>query len=121
MADDPEREADGRGEPPPVREGPPSPRQTLSYLRELFEAHGIRPTNKRGQNFLIGLTVVALIVRAARLSKEDVAVEVGSGTGSLTARLADAAGAVLSVEIDTAFASLVGEMVGDRPNVVLLH
>ncbi len=121
MADHPEREAEGVGEPPPVRERPPSPRQTLSYLRELFESHGIRPKNKLGQNFLIDLNVVDLIVRVARLSKEDLAVEVGSGTGSLTARLADATGAVLSVEIDTAFASLVEEMVGDRPNVVLLH
>src|SRR4051812_21362991 len=83
---------------------PPSPRQTLSYLRGLFESHGIKPKNKLGQSFLIDLNLVDLIVRVAELSKDDLAVEVGSGTGSLTARLADAAGAVLSVEIDPAFA-----------------
>src|SRR5262249_396074 len=97
------------------------PRQTLSYLRQLFESHGIKPKNKLGQSFLIDLNLLDLIVRVADLSKDDLAVEVGSGTGSLTTRLADAAGAVLSGEIDPAFADLTREMLDNRPNVVLLH
>jgi 16S rRNA (adenine1518-N6/adenine1519-N6)-dimethyltransferase len=126
MADEePDRDEGETGEPEAGPAGAlrphPPPRQTLSYLRELFEQHGIRPKNKLGQNFLIDLNLIDLIVRVARLSREDLAIEVGSGTGGLTARLADAAGAVLSVELDTAFASLVDEMVGDRANVVLLH
>src|SRR3989442_508713 len=32
-----------------------SPRQTLTYLRNLFEAHGIRPKKKLGPSFLIDL------------------------------------------------------------------
>ena len=98
-----------------------SPRQTQSYLRTLFEQHGIKPKNKLGQNFLIDLNLIDLIVRAADLSKEDLAVEVGSGTGGLTSRLADAAGAVLSVEIDPAFAQLTEELIGPRDHVQLLH
>ena len=35
-----------------------SPRQTLSYLRSMFQAHGIHPKNKLGQNFLIDLNLV---------------------------------------------------------------
>jgi 16S rRNA (adenine1518-N6/adenine1519-N6)-dimethyltransferase len=100
---------------------PSPPRQTLSYLRELFEARGIRPQSKRGQNFLIDLNLVDLIVRAAELSRDDLALEVGSGTGSLTARLAVEAGAVLSVEIDNAFYDLAQEAVAGRPNVRILH
>jgi 16S rRNA (adenine1518-N6/adenine1519-N6)-dimethyltransferase len=99
----------------------PTPRQTLSYLRNLFEERGIRPKNKLGQNFLIDLNVLAVMVRAAELTREDLVVEVGSGTGGLTARLCDAAGAVLSVEIDTAFHNLVSELLGGRPNLVLMH
>jgi 16S rRNA (adenine1518-N6/adenine1519-N6)-dimethyltransferase len=99
----------------------PSPRQTLSYLRNLFEERGIRPKNKLGQNFLIDLNVLDLMVRTAELTREDLAVEVGSGTGSLTARLCDAAGAVVSVEIDPAFHDLVKELLGQRENLVLLH
>src|SRR5438552_1376678 len=117
MTDEPQPDP----EIPTTRQAPPSPRQTLSYLRQLFEAHGIKPKNKLGQSFLIDLNLVDLIVRVANLSKDDLAVEVGSGTGGLTTRLADAAGAVLSVEIDPAFADLTKETLGERPNVVLLR
>lgn len=97
-------------------------RQTLSYLRQLFSERGIRPKNKMGQNFLIDLNLLDLIVRTAELTPEDLALEVGSGTGSLTARLVQQAGAVLSVELDTNFLALTQELLdepGDR--VVLLH
>jgi 16S rRNA (adenine1518-N6/adenine1519-N6)-dimethyltransferase len=100
---------------------PAETRQTLSYLRNLFEERGIKPKNKLGQNFLIDLNLLDLLLRAAELTHEDLALEVGSGTGSLTVRLTEQAGAVVSVEVDPAFASLTAEAVADRPNVVLLH
>src|SRR5436190_4454905 len=90
---------------------PRHPRQTLSYLRNLFEERGIKPKNKLGQNFLIDLNLIDLLVRTAELSRDDLVVEIGSGTGGLTARLAELAGAVLSVEIDPAFAELVRETI----------
>ncbi len=96
-------------------------RQTLSYLLRLFEQRGIKPKNKLGQNFLIDLNLLDVLVREAELSPDDLAVEVGSGTGSLTARLAEHAGAVLSVEIDPAFFNLASEAVFEKDNVVLLH
>jgi 16S rRNA (adenine1518-N6/adenine1519-N6)-dimethyltransferase len=99
----------------------PLPRQTLSFLQQLFQERGIEPKNKLGQNFLIDLNLVDLLVRTAELSKSDLAIEIGSGTGSLTTRLADQAGAVLSVEIDPAFHSLVSELLGDKENLVLLR
>src|SRR5207253_2511828 len=83
-----------------------STRQTLSYLKQLFRERGIRPKNKMGQSFLIDLNLVDLIVRTAELTAEDLALEVGSGTGSLTARLAQQAGAVVSVELDPNFVLL---------------
>jgi 16S rRNA (adenine1518-N6/adenine1519-N6)-dimethyltransferase len=98
-----------------------SPRQTLSYLRTLFEERGIKPKNKLGQNFLIDLNVLDVMVAAAELAKDDLVVEVGSGTGSLTARLCDQAGAVLSVEIDPAFYEMVRELLHARDNLVLLR
>jgi 16S rRNA (adenine1518-N6/adenine1519-N6)-dimethyltransferase len=99
-----------------------SPRQTLSYLRNLFEQRGIRPKNKLGQNFLIDLNLLDLLLRAAELTPEDLALEVGSGTGSMTVRLAEQAGAVLSVEIDTAFHAMTQEAVAPyRDKVVLVH
>src|SRR5438132_13727219 len=84
----------------------PSPRQRLTYLPSLMDSRHIRPKNKLGQNLLIDLNLLSLIVRAAELSREDLVLEVGSGTGGLTTRLAEQAGAVLSVEIDSDFFEL---------------
>jgi 16S rRNA (adenine1518-N6/adenine1519-N6)-dimethyltransferase len=93
----------------------PSPRQTLTYLRNLMEARGIEPKKKLGQIFLIDLNLLGII-----LAREDLVLEVGSGTGSLTNRLAEQAGYVLSVEIDRDFFALAQEAVAGRPNVTLL-
>jgi 16S rRNA (adenine1518-N6/adenine1519-N6)-dimethyltransferase len=98
-----------------------STRQTLSYLRNLLEERGIQLKSKLGQNFLIDLNLLDLLVRSSELTKEDLVIEVGTGTGSLTARLAEEAGAVLSVETDLAFYQLASESVGERPLVVLVH
>jgi 16S rRNA (adenine1518-N6/adenine1519-N6)-dimethyltransferase len=109
---------DEQGEKQPAQA---SVRQTQSYLLKLFGGRGIRPKNKLGQNFLIDLNLMEVLLRGAELSRDDLALEVGSGTGGLTARLADLAGGVVSVELDTAFAALAGEAVAGRDNVTLLH
>jgi 16S rRNA (adenine1518-N6/adenine1519-N6)-dimethyltransferase len=97
------------------------PRQTLSYLRNLLDSHRIRPKNKLGQNFLIDLNLLDIVVGAAELTRQDLVLEVGSGTGSLTNRLADEAGAVLSVEIDPDFYALACETVAGRKRVRIMH
>ena len=95
----------------------PSPRQTLTYLHRLFEGYGLQPNSKLGQNFLIDLNLVDLIVRAAELDRSDAVLEVGTGTGSLTAKLADAAGVVVTVEIDRSLQPVAKEVIGDRTNI----
>jgi 16S rRNA (adenine1518-N6/adenine1519-N6)-dimethyltransferase len=98
-----------------------APRQTLSYVKGLLAGRGILPKNKLGQNFLIDLNLIDLLVRAADLTAADLVLEVGTGTGSLTNRFADGAGVVVSVELDPVIYEMAREVVGDRPNVCLLH
>jgi 16S rRNA (adenine1518-N6/adenine1519-N6)-dimethyltransferase len=101
---------------------PPSSRQTLSYLRTLFEERGLHPKCKLGQNFLIDLNLIEVLLRAADLSPDDLVLEVGSGTGSLTARLSELAGGVVSVEVDPDFATMTDEVVNaHRDRVALIH
>lgn len=100
---------------------PVSERQTLSYLRNLFRERGIRPKNKLGQNFLVDLNLLDLIVRSAELGPQDIVLEVGCGTGGLTARLCDLARAVVGVEIDADFVTLVRESTAGRSNLTLLQ
>jgi 16S rRNA (adenine1518-N6/adenine1519-N6)-dimethyltransferase len=98
-----------------------SPRQTLSYLRDLFQARGVRPKSKLGQCFLIDLNLLHLLVRTAELSRDDFVLEIGTGTGSLTVQLAEQAGAVLSVEVDPAFFALAAEAVASCNNVTMVQ
>lgn len=104
----------------PMNEAPP-PRQTQGFLRNLFRERGLEPKNKLGQNFLVDLNLIDVILRGAELNPADLVLEIGSGTGSLTGKLAEAVGAVLSVEIDPAFHALAKETLGDRSNVTLLY
>lgn len=97
------------------------PRQTLSYLQTMFSQRRIRPKNKLGQNFLIDLNLIDLIVRAADLTRADLAIEVGSGTGGLTQRLIEKAGSVLSVEIDESFSQLVRDTVPQVDHLRMFH
>ncbi len=105
---------------------PPEPpaqstRQTLTFLKKVFDAQGFDPKAKLGQNFLIDLNLVDLIARSADLTADDCVLEVGTGTGSLTARLADRAGTVVTVEIDNALQPVAEQMCAGRRNVTFVR
>lgn len=101
----------------PLPTGAPPPRQTLTFLSRLFEAHGLELKSKLGQNYLVDLNLIDLIVRTAELGPTDAVLEVGTGTGSLTAKLAEKAGSVVTIEIDKTFHPVAKEVVGARHNV----
>ena len=67
--------------------------QSLSYLITRFRQVGIEPRKKLGQNFLVDLNLQDLIFRTADIGPQDVVLEVGTGTGSLTVQMADYAAA----------------------------
>jgi 16S rRNA (adenine1518-N6/adenine1519-N6)-dimethyltransferase len=98
-----------------------SSNQTISFLRRRFREAGIRPATRHGQNFLIDINLQQLLVRSAQLSKKDVVLEVGTGTGALTAQMAERAGAVVTVEIDAALHQLASEELAEFGNVTMLR
>ncbi len=93
---------------------------TISFLTRRFREIGIRPATRHGQNFLIDINLQRLIVQSAKLGPDDVVLEVGTGTGSLTAMIAEQAGAVVTVEIDRHLYDLAGEELDNYPNVTML-
>ncbi|MCI0641692.1 MAG: 16S rRNA (adenine(1518)-N(6)/adenine(1519)-N(6))-dimethyltransferase RsmA [Gemmataceae bacterium] len=95
-------------------------RQTQTFLRALFRERGLKPKNKLGQSFLVDLNLIDYIVKQAELTRDDMVLEVGAGTGSLTAQLAQHAGAVLSVEVDRDFYALARETLGPPAHVQLV-
>ncbi|MDA1016695.1 MAG: 16S rRNA (adenine(1518)-N(6)/adenine(1519)-N(6))-dimethyltransferase RsmA [Planctomycetota bacterium] len=96
-------------------------RQTRSHLMGLFKRHGFNPRTIFGQNFLIDINLVEYIAEQGRLTRNDVVLEIGTGTGGLTAYLADYAGEVVTVEIDGNMHALAKDAVGYRDNVTLLN
>jgi 16S rRNA (adenine1518-N6/adenine1519-N6)-dimethyltransferase len=99
----------------------PSSRQTQSFLSQRFREAGIRPSTRHGQNFLIDLNLLDLLVRTANLGPRDVVLEVGTGLGSLAARMAQLAAAVITVEIDPRLFQLASEELARLPNVTMLQ
>ena len=85
-----------------------------------FQEVGIQPATRHGQNFLIDLNLQQLIVDSADLSERDVVLEIGTGTGALTALMAKQAGAVITVEIDGHLFELASELLLGVDNVMML-
>jgi 16S rRNA (adenine1518-N6/adenine1519-N6)-dimethyltransferase len=97
------------------------PRHTLGFIRARLAEYGVSPKNKLGQNFLIDLNLLDVLVDAADLHPNDVVLEIGCGTGSLTSRLATKVCAVLGVEIDPNLMQLVRDLLTEHRNIELIQ
>ena len=91
--------------------------QTRSYLMNKFEAVGLRPQSRLGQNFLIDLNLLRLLHESGNITENDVILEVGTGTGSLTAPMADKAAMVVTVELDPVMQNLAKQELFGRNNI----
>jgi 16S rRNA (adenine1518-N6/adenine1519-N6)-dimethyltransferase len=99
----------------------PAPRQTASYLAQRFKEAGFAPQSRHGQNFLIDLNLLGILIDAADLGPDDVVLEVGTGVGSLTTQVAPRVAHIVSVEIDQHLHQLASEELIDFDNVTLLQ
>ena len=94
---------------------------TKSMLKALFEERDIRVKKQWGQNFLIDQNLLQFIVKAAELSRNDVVLEIGTGTGSLTRLLAQNARHVFAVELDRKLFEIMEETLKDYNNVTTFN
>lgn len=94
-----------------------NPQKTI----EVIKKHDFTFQKKYGQNFLIDERVLSRIIDAAEITKEDCAVEIGPGIGTLTQYLAEAAGQVVAVEIDKMLIPILGETLAPYDNVKVIH
>ncbi|NLI74160.1 MAG: ribosomal RNA small subunit methyltransferase A [Euryarchaeota archaeon] len=89
-----------------------------SEIKTILAEIGASPARSRGQNFLIDEKLADRQIEYARLSSEDIVLEVGPGLGVLTKRLAASANKVIAIETDAKLASYLLNNL--PPNVELI-
>ncbi len=95
--------------------------QTKQDIERLLAGAGTRPNRRLGQNFLIDLNLMRLLIDTARIHENDVVLEVGTGTGSFTEGIAAAAGHVITVEYDNTLATIATRQLEKFGNVTLIN
>ncbi len=95
--------------------------QTKRQIQQLLASAGVSPNKRLGQHFLIDLNLMRLLVDSANIARDDVVLEVGCGTGSLTEALAERAGRVVAVELDRNLFAISQSRLAQIENVELTN
>jgi len=93
---------------------------TKQQIQKLLSTNNFSPNQRRGQNFLIDLNLMRLLIDLADIHSNDVVMEVGCGTGSLTGALAEKCAKVISVEIEKTLAQIAKEQLAQYKNVQII-
>ncbi len=91
--------------------------QARAEIADLLARHGSSPRRSLGQNFLADPNITERIVRTAGVGPGDRVVEIGAGTGTLTAALADAGAHVVAFELDERLRPVLEEVLAGRDDV----
>lgn len=94
---------------------------TRTSLTAFLRERGISLKRSLGQNYLVDVNFLDALVRDAEVGPGDTVVEIGSGLGNLTERLAAKAGRVVAFEIDETIHGLSRELLAGRGNVELIR
>ena len=94
-----------------------NPKHTI----EITQKYQFAFQKKFGQNFLIDTHVLDKIISAAGITKEDCVLEIGPGIGTMTQYLAEHAGRVVAVEIDTNLLPILDETLKGYDNVTVIN
>ena len=94
-----------------------NPKNTI----EIIQKYEFMFQKKFGQNFLIDTHVLEKIISAAGITKNDCVLEIGPGIGTMTQYLAESAGQVIAVEIDTNLLPILADTLKDYSNVKVIN
>lgn len=92
----------------------------FSQTKQLCHELGIRPSRRRGQNFLIEENTLGKIIRLAELSPSDLVLEVGTGFGFFTKTLARVAQKIITVESDKKIIGYLEKEFENSTNIKLI-
>lgn len=95
--------------------------QTKRQIQQLLISAGVRPNKRFGQHFLIDLNLMRLLVDSANINNNDIVLEAGCGTGSLTEALIERAGMVIAVELDRTLSEITKAQLISAENVEVIN
>ncbi len=95
--------------------------QTKKQIQQLLESAGIFVNKRFGQHFLVDLNLMRLLVDSANITSNDIVLEVGCGTGSLTEALDERAGKVIAVELDHTLAEIAKRQLTKAKNIEIIN
>ncbi|MBZ4646118.1 MAG: rRNA (adenine1518-N6/adenine1519-N6)-dimethyltransferase [Petroclostridium sp.] len=90
-------------------------------LKEIITKYGFRFNKNLGQNFLIDSNVLDKIVSSAEIGENTGVIEIGPGIGVLTQALAEKAGKVVAIELDSHLLPILNETLGEYKNVKIIN
>ncbi len=96
-------------------------RMNISELTQILKSHGIRPSRRLGQNFLIDGNILSIIVDCSDIGPQDTILEIGPGLGILTRELCERAKRVFAVEIDSRLARITKKRLAAFENLEILN
>jgi len=91
--------------------------QTKQDIERLLAGAGTQPKHRLGQNFLIDLNLMKLLIQAAHLNEQDIVLEIGTGTGSFSQGLAAECGRLITVEYDIALFNIAKTQLNKFNNI----
>lgn len=94
---------------------------SITAVRETLGRHNISAKKKYGQNFLVDENILRKIADAGDITDGDLVVEIGPGLGALTAALAERAGRVVAVEIDSGIIPPLRDNLSGYDNVEIVN
>lgn len=89
----------------------------MDKIRDVLKKHGFTFKKSLGQNFITDENLLDAIAEAAEIGKEDTAVEIGCGAGTLTRALSKKAGRVVAYEVDRDLQPVLAETLAGCENV----
>ncbi|MBW8038681.1 MAG: ribosomal RNA small subunit methyltransferase A [Planctomycetes bacterium] len=95
--------------------------QTKHQIQQLLVSAGVLPNKNFGQHFLIDLNLMRVLIDSAHIGSDDIVLEVGCGTGSLTEGLAEQAGYCIAVEVDDTLVRIAKNQLAQNENVNVIN
>ena len=87
----------------------------------ILKNNSIKPKKGLGQNFLVQIGIIEKLVKAADIRMGETILEIGPGTGNLTAELAKTGNDIIAIEKDASMVEILKKRFAGTGNVAILN